>query len=87
MAAQQLIQDGYWVFTTTMLGPVDIVAIRGNPPEVRLFDVKASSVKRRKHRLRTKTQKALGVQLIYVNPEKEEIYFPYHRDADEPTSN
>ena len=89
MAIQQLITDGYWVFTTTMLGPVDIVAIRGDPPEVRLFDVKSSSQrfhrgkKARIHRNRSSTQKVLGVQLIYVNPEIEEVFFSDHRDTDE----
>lgn len=84
-----LVAEGYWVFTTTMLGPVDIVAIRGDPPEVRLFDVKTMTKQQRDrrfvHRVRSKTQKILGVQLIYVDTESGEVVFGNHvDDNDEP---
>jgi len=89
IAAEALVRKGYWVFSTTMMGPVDLIAIRADPPEVRLIDVKSDryrlvkGVMRRIHRLRTPSQKKLGVQLVYVDPDKGTTFFSTHKNTDE----
>lgn len=87
ICAETLIRQGYWVYSTTMLGPVDLVAIRSDPMEVRLLDVKSERTRllagyqRRITRLRTPTQKKLGVQLVYVDADAGTVHFSEHRDG------
>ena len=88
ICAETLIRQGYWVYSTTMMGPVDLVAIKSDPPEVRLIDVKSERKRmlagyvRRISRLRTASQKALGVQLVYVDPEAGTCHFSEHKDGE-----
>ena len=89
IAAETLIRDGYWVYSTTMLGPIALIAVKSAPPEIRLFDVKAENRRmqkgymRRIDRTRTPAQKALGVQLVYVDSKTGSVHFSAHKD-DEP---
>ena len=84
---RKLISDGYWVFGTTMGGPVDLIAIKGDPAEIKLIDVKhdyftarkaGRARTKRRHRARSETQKRLNVQIVYVEVETETVYCPTH---------
>ena len=79
ICAETLIRQGYWVYSTTMLGPVDLVAIRSDPMEVRLLDVKSE----RTRSLRLNVEQSY---LHWVRPDGDEIDGPKHRCRIDPVA-
>ena len=81
---------GYYPFRAIMpVGPIDIVAIN-EVGDTMLLDVKClnrrvtpgagRNVPQKIHRTRTPIQKALGVQLIYVDLETGDVHLVEHKN-------
>jgi hypothetical protein len=90
IATEYFFQRGYFVFHPWFgIGPVDLICIKANPPEVLLLDVKADNrrlmkgrnVPTRITRILTKHQKRLGVSICYVNPDTREVHMARHDRA------
>ncbi len=83
-----LLNKGYFIYSNDFAhGPADIIALKPEPnPEVLMVDVKTDSkrlLKDRKKpsriaRLRTGTQKKLGVVFAYVDPHNGNIHWANH---------
>lgn len=85
ICAEHFLRLGYWVFPAVQgSSPVDLVII--NEDGVRLIQVKKDAERRnpgrkrsaRIHRIRTDLQKALGVEMVYVDPVERTVYVTDH---------
>ena len=74
LAAQHLIDDDHFVFTTFCgIGPIDLVRLNIKTKQFDLFDVKTDADEHHRKRERSELQIKLGVKLIYVNLHKRTI--------------
>lgn len=85
ICAEHFLRLGYWVFPAVQgSSPVDLVII--NEDGVRLIQVKKDAGRTnpgrnrsaRIHRIRTDLQKALGVEMVYVDPVERTVYVTDH---------
>ena len=85
ICAEYFIRKGYWVFTTAQgSSAVDLVAV--NKDGARLIQVKKDHLRinpgrskpARIHRVRSDLQKALGVEMVYVNVKTRKVFITDH---------
>jgi hypothetical protein len=85
IATEYFLRLGYWVFPAVQgSSPVDLVIV--NADGVRLIQVKKDAsrvnpgrkIASRIHRGRSDVQKALGVEMVYVNPDSRDVFVSGH---------
>ena len=85
IATEYFLRLGYWVFPAVQgSSPIDLVIV--NAEGVRLIQVKKDAsrvnpgrkVATRINRGRSDLQKALGVEMVYVNPESRSVFVSDH---------
>ncbi len=85
IATEYFLRLGYWVFPAVQgSSPIDLVLV--NKEGVRLIQVKKEAqrvnpgrkVASRIHRARSDLQKALGVEMVYVDPDSRAVYVSDH---------
>ena len=93
ICAEHFVREGYWVFPASQgSSPIDLVAV--NEHGVRLLQVKKDGQRKnpgrnkqaRIHRSRSGLQKHLGVEMVYVNPDKRSVTVTdhdYHKAAND----
>ena len=95
ICAEHFMRQGYWVFPAAQgSSPVDLVVV--NEDGVRLIQVKKNAERTnpgrhrtaRIHRVRTDLQKALGVEMVYVDPIERTVFVTdhnFHANRQQPT--
>ena len=95
ICAEHFMRQGYWVFPAAQgSSPVDLVVV--NEDGVRLIQVKKNAERTnpgrhrtaRIHRVRTDLQKALGVEMVYVDPIERTVFVTdhnFHANRQRPT--
>ena len=90
IATEHFFSLGYFVLHPWFgIGPVDLICLKSNPPEILLLAVKAAAARLQKGRnfptriSRTLTahQRRLGVRIWYVNPQTRSVHLVNHQAA------
>ena len=85
IATEYFLRLGYWVFPAVQgSSPIDLVLV--NKEGVRLIQVKKEAqrvnpgrkIASRIHRARSGLQKALGVEMVYVDPDSRTVHVSDH---------
>lgn len=93
IATEHFFSQGYFIFHPWFgIGPVDLICVKTNPPEILLLDVKADAARMQRGRnfptriSRTLSphQRRLGVRICYVNPQTRSVHLVNHRKAQSP---
>ena len=85
ICAEHFMRQGYWVFPASQgSSPIDLVIV--NEDGARLLQVKKDAGRTnpgrnrsaRIHRIRSELQKALGVEMVYVDPVERTVFVTDH---------
>lgn len=87
IATEYFLRLGYWVFPAVQgSSPIDLVIVDADG--VRLIQVKKDAsrinpgrkIASRIHRARSDLQKALGVEMVYINPDSRDVFVSKHQN-------